>query len=647
MKKLFVLYFLVLLLFLDKNMGYGQIYLEDFGTSSTVTLPYILGTNPTGLAFKNANITNPSWTQSLASANLVGRTGGCISATIPTSGGLDVITCTFSVGSGYKLTPTSISYNYRISSAGPQKLDVSVSGTGGTSSITQVTTNRSGSYVGVTTSNFNSSPDLTGTITLVITLSSTTNTNSTCRVDDITLNGSVVSISSPLVLIAPTTLTGFVYVTGTGPSAEKMFTVSGSNLSTNNISINAPTNYEISTTTGTGFSSLVTLIPISGSVASTTIFVRLKAGLPIASYNENITCSNVLVADQTVSCSGSVTLPITSIWSNPITGTSIATNPYTDGQIVDPNVTVSGIGATGVSINTATDRFNFSGWNDPSINTGKYFEFTITPNAGIIIDFYNFSFTTQVSGTGPTNFSVRSSIDSYTSDIVTWVATVGAITVDLSAYKNITTTTTIRIYGWAASAGGGTFSINDFNFNNDKPLPVNLTSFNSNVYLNTVNLRWTTESEINNSGFEVYRDNIKIGFVTGKNTASTYTFSDANLQTGAYNYKLKQIDYNGNFEYFNLMGGVVISTPQKFEVTQNYPNPFNPVTKFSYSIPFDTKVTIKIFDITGREVLSQIESKPAGYHSFTFNAQNLSSGIYFYKIDAGQFSKIKKMILIK
>jgi hypothetical protein len=184
----------------------------------------------------------------------------------------------------------------------------------------------------------------------------------------------------------------------------------------------------------------------------------------------------------------------------------------------------------------------------------------------------------------------------------------------------------------------------------DNALPITLESFIGSVVNNNVNLTWKTGSETNNSGFEVYRNDQKIGFITGKGTTNeeqSYSYSDKNLQPGKYSYKLKQVDYNGNFEYYNLSNQVVITAPKKFTVGQNYPNPFNPVTKIAYSIPMDSKVTIKIFDVLGREVYSLDQQQLAGYHDFPFDASNFSSGIYFYKITAGDFTAIKKMLFIK
>jgi len=189
------------------------------------------------------------------------------------------------------------------------------------------------------------------------------------------------------------------------------------------------------------------------------------------------------------------------------------------------------------------------------------------------------------------------------------------------------------------------------------PLPVELSGFNANVNGRNVTLNWSTSSELNNSGFEIERvvsdggDWSTIAFVNGNGTTTishSYSFTDKNLSTGKFNYRLKQIDYNGNFEYFNLNSEVVIGTPSKYNLSQNYPNPFNPTTKISFNLASDGFVSVKIFDYLGKEVNSLVnEYKTAGYYSVDFNAANLSSGIYFYKLEGNGFTKVMKMTLVK
>ncbi|HMQ68600.1 MAG TPA: T9SS type A sorting domain-containing protein [Ignavibacteria bacterium] len=191
-------------------------------------------------------------------------------------------------------------------------------------------------------------------------------------------------------------------------------------------------------------------------------------------------------------------------------------------------------------------------------------------------------------------------------------------------------------------------------------LPVELASFTSSVSGRNVTLSWNTVSEISNRGFDIEKsaaDNLwtKIGFVNGNgttNTTSSYSYTDNNLTSGRFAYRLKQIDFNGNFEYFNLTGDAVIGVPESFKVAQNYPNPFNPSTKISYDLPADGKVSLKIFDISGKELFSLVDQyQTAGYYSVNFDGSNLSTGAYFYRVVTegaeGNFIITKKMMLVK
>ncbi|MBS1513812.1 MAG: hypothetical protein JSS63_02195 [Bacteroidetes bacterium] len=195
----------------------------------------------------------------------------------------------------------------------------------------------------------------------------------------------------------------------------------------------------------------------------------------------------------------------------------------------------------------------------------------------------------------------------------------------------------------------------------DNPLPVELASFTSLIDKRNVELKWSTSKEENNAGFDIERKLVnenswsKAGNIQGAGTSNTvknYSFEDRNLASGKYNYRLKQIDFNGNHKYFNLSSEVVVGVPAKFELSQNYPNPFNPSTKINYDLPFDSKVQIKVFDMTGREVAQIVnETKTAGYYTAQFNASAMASGVYFYTITATggsqSFVKTMKMVLVK
>ena len=191
-------------------------------------------------------------------------------------------------------------------------------------------------------------------------------------------------------------------------------------------------------------------------------------------------------------------------------------------------------------------------------------------------------------------------------------------------------------------------------------LPVELSSFNYETLKGNVTLHWTTSSEINNAGFDVERSDVngqisdgwnRVGFISGNGNSSVsinYSFTDNNLPSGKYNYRLKQIDYNGNYEYFSLNSDVIIATPKNFFLGQNYPNPFNPSTVINYNIPQNSYVKIKLYDNTGREVLTLLsEFISAGYYTINFNASDLASGIYFYNINAGEYTATKKMMLVR
>jgi hypothetical protein len=191
-------------------------------------------------------------------------------------------------------------------------------------------------------------------------------------------------------------------------------------------------------------------------------------------------------------------------------------------------------------------------------------------------------------------------------------------------------------------------------------LPVELSSFTASVNNRDVTLNWSTSAELNNSGFDIERKSAegnwsRIGFTEGHgtlNSVSNYAYTDKGLATGKYNYRLKQLDFNGNFEYFNLGSEIGIGVPAQYNLSQNYPNPFNPATRINFDLPVDGKVSIRLYDIMGREVSTLInENRTAGYYTVNFNASGLSSGIYFYMITAESsgknFTDTKKMTLIK
>jgi len=200
-----------------------------------------------------------------------------------------------------------------------------------------------------------------------------------------------------------------------------------------------------------------------------------------------------------------------------------------------------------------------------------------------------------------------------------------------------------------------------------KPLPVELTSFNASIDGNSVVLKWTTETEINNFGFQIERALIHpdnsypmeftlIGFVNGSgnsNSQKIYSFRDELSVPAKYIYRLKQIDTDGKYRYIKSME-VSFNLLSDYQMFQNYPNPFNPATTISYTLPYESNVTIKIFNSLGTEVRSIVNEKlNSGSYSLSINASDLASGIYFYRIEAYSieygvsFIDTKKMTIIK
>ena len=191
-------------------------------------------------------------------------------------------------------------------------------------------------------------------------------------------------------------------------------------------------------------------------------------------------------------------------------------------------------------------------------------------------------------------------------------------------------------------------------------IPVELTSFTSIVVGSSVVLNWTTATEVNNQGFEIERSSDglnfnQIGYVPGFGTTTepkSYSYSDQSVNTGLYYYRLKQIDFDGSFTYSNV-AEVEVSLPTKFSLEQNYPNPFNPSTSIQFSLPVDAQVTIGVYNLVGEKVAEVSNGNfAAGSHRVNFDAASMTSGIYFYQIDAiaidgKTFSSVKKMTLLR
>jgi hypothetical protein len=193
-------------------------------------------------------------------------------------------------------------------------------------------------------------------------------------------------------------------------------------------------------------------------------------------------------------------------------------------------------------------------------------------------------------------------------------------------------------------------------------VPVELTSFTAQLSDYQVLLQWQTSTETNNQGFEIQRKIIQydnkgewelLGFTVGKGTTTEpqfYSFNDdvSSLNATSFVYRLKQVDYDGSFEYSNEVTVENSTFPERYSLSQNFPNPFNPSTTIEFTLPKKEFVTITIYDVLGNEVTTLVnEEFNAGSYKIEFNASTLTSGVYIYKITSGSFTQTRKMTLMK
>lgn len=184
-------------------------------------------------------------------------------------------------------------------------------------------------------------------------------------------------------------------------------------------------------------------------------------------------------------------------------------------------------------------------------------------------------------------------------------------------------------------------------------LPVSLLDFYATTKNTSVILNWSTASEINNSGFEVQRKTaagnwINIGYVKGSGTSYSihyYNYVDENLAPGRYYYRLKQLDLNGSYEYSPITSANIGAT-EKFTLEQNFPNPFRSETTIRFTLPGKTNVRLSLYDMHGRLVRTIVNgSRDKGTHAVNVNASSLTSGLYYYKLEADNYSAVKKLTI--
>jgi hypothetical protein len=142
----------------------------------------------------------------------------------------------------------------------------------------------------------------------------------------------------------------------------------------------------------------------------------------------------------------------------------------------------------------------------------------------------------------------------------------------------------------------------------------------------------------------------QVGYVAGFGTTTepkAYSFTDTKLDDGDYTYRLKQIDFDGTYTYSEEVN-VTVEIPLEYSLEQNYPNPFNPSTTIKYSIPEEGFVKLAVYNMLGEEVSMIVNGiQKAGRYEVNFNASQLSSGVYIYRLETTNFTSSKKLMLMK
>ncbi|MDX2129236.1 MAG: T9SS type A sorting domain-containing protein [Chloroherpetonaceae bacterium] len=322
--------------------------------------------------------------------------------------------------------------------------------------------------------------------------------------------------------------------------------------------------------------------------------------------------------------------------------------------------------AANVSVSTVTGALNFTAG-------AAYLYKTVTPPAVVsglrFYEFANGSINTTLTGVSGfqvnaddnvANFGFNTNLRlayGYDGNPSWFLRDLTAVPNTQTANLPITIASTAIVQGFTAFQNFGIVLASTIG---DNPLPVELASFTAVSTIDGAKLNWRTASETENSGFLIFRDGVQlasfaeVASLKGKGTtsrASDYAFVDSTVQFGkTYTYQLKDVSFSGAIKEHSpiTLTITVRARPKEFALGQNYPNPFNPATRIKYQLPVKSNVSIEVYDVLGKKVAILASGvKEAGYYEAILNGTNLSSGIYFYRIQAGGFVKTLKMLLVK
>jgi hypothetical protein len=247
-----------------------------------------------------------------------------------------------------------------------------------------------------------------------------------------------------------------------------------------------------------------------------------------------------------------------------------------------------------------------------------------------------------------------------------WTKTYGGAQNDYGVGVVQTGDSGYALVGTTESFGAGSGDIYVVKTNKDggfgEPLPIQLSAFSgASTGGGSVKLSWATVSETNSYGFYVERrkagekgfSTLPGSFIHGHGTTTipqNYTFLDKSVMKGSWYYRLRQVDLDGSI-HFNEPVQVEVTQsdlPVSLSLDQNYPNPFNPTTIIRYALPARTYVTLSVFNALGQQVGTLVnDTQEAGYHEVRFDGRSLATGVYFYRLQTGDFIQTRKMLLLE
>jgi len=447
-------------------------------------------------------------------------------------------------------------------------------------------------------------------------------------------------------------LTGWTKVNGLAGGTETCVSSNvrtGSNaMAITTTSNSTPTRMENSTTVTTNTNSYFHVITwIRGSVAQAEAAISIKFGsgsytsgsyvAPSTTYTQisrsrqnTGSSAEGYVGLSTRSSDGTTSITIN--WDDAITYVSASSTT----DITAPNAP-SGVGT---SSNEAGTTITVTWTDGTDVSTGSQKALILRSN-----------------GAGQTPPTLNDQAQYTSGDAVGSWTVKGIVDVGTQTYADNTTSANTA-YTYAVFMSDLAYNYSSGTSSSITALPVELTSFTSNVIGNKVELHWRTATEVNNYGFEVQRSVVggqqsawtSLGFVRGNgncNSTKNYSFTDQPASGKEFKYRLKQIDIDGSFEYsFEITAK--LENVSAYKLDQNYPNPFNPYTKISYTVPQRAYVHLRVYDMLAKEVVELVNTmQESGRYEVTFDGTNLPSGAYFYKLEAGNYVEVKKLLLVK